>query len=431
MKVLQVNSVFGKGSTGKIIQDLHEGLLASGVDSIVCYGRGARLHRSQVRKTTTELEAKLTALQARITGIPYAGAPVGTTRLLKTIDAERPDVVHLHCINGYFVSIYRLLEYLKRASIPTVLTLHADFMFTGGCGTSGECERWMTGCGSCPSLRAATKSYALDRTHEAWSRMKAAFEDFEGVKVASVSPWLKTRAERSPILRGKKHTVVMNGLDTERIFFPRSTSDLRSKLGIGDKRVVLHVTSNFGSELKGSGHVLELARRLRDDGIVLIVVGNVPGGVDSAPADVLYAGRVDDQGELAQYYSLADVTLLTSSRETFSMVVAESLSCATPVVGFESGGPESIALPDFSAFVRYGDVEALGSAVRHQLCPMPSDRRAALREAAVDAYSRDRMASEYQVLYRELREERRADSGSKKSPAQLIPVNLSRSGERG
>ena len=41
---------------------------------------------------------------------------------------------------------------------------------------------------------------------------------------------------------------------------------------------------------------------------------------------------------LAEYYSLVDVTVITSFHETFSMVVAESLSCGTPIVGFKAGG---------------------------------------------------------------------------------------------
>jgi len=401
VKVLQVNSVFGKGSTGKIVQDLHHGLEAAGVESVVYFGRGENVNRRQLSKTTTEFEAKLTALQARVTGIPYAGAPIGTTRLLKAIEAERPDVVHLQCINGYFVNIYRLLNHLKRIGIPTVLTLHADFMFTGGCGTSGECERWMTGCGSCPKLREATKSWLFDRTAEAWTRMNAALEGFDKLAVVSVSPWLKTRAEQSPMLRDKKHAVVMNGVDAEGIFFPRPIADLRSKLGIGDKRVVLHVTSSFSSGLKGGSYVLELAQRLRGKGIVLVVVGNTPAGADLVPGDVLYAGRVDDQDELAQYYSLADVTLLTSSRETFSMVAAESLSSGTPVVGFESGGPESIALPDYSTFVPYGDIDALEVVVLNHAAPMSPDEHAALRAAAVKTYSRDRMTSDYLEQYRQ------------------------------
>ena len=41
------------------------------------------------------------------------------------------------------------------------------------------------------------------------------------------------------------------------------------------------------------------------------------------------------------------------------MVVAESLCCGTPVIGFKAGGPETIAIPEYCEFVEYGDVDAL------------------------------------------------------------------------
>ena len=39
------------------------------------------------------------------------------------------------------------------------------------------------------------------------------------------------------------------------------------------------------------------------------------------PENVINVGRVESQKELAAYYSAADVTLLTSKKETFSMIV--------------------------------------------------------------------------------------------------------------
>lgn len=45
------------------------------------------------------------------------------------------------------------------------------------------------------------------------------------------------------------------------------------------------------------------------------------------------------------------------------MVTAESLCCGTPVVGFLAGGPESIAIEKFSAFVEYGDLNAIKESI--------------------------------------------------------------------
>ena len=82
MKVLQVNCVYRKGSTGKIVADLHEALLARGVESVVCYGRGASVREPHVHKVCGEWYAKWNHLRARITGVMYGGCFFSTKRLI-------------------------------------------------------------------------------------------------------------------------------------------------------------------------------------------------------------------------------------------------------------------------------------------------------------------------------------------------------------
>jgi hypothetical protein len=144
----------------------------------------------------------------------YGGCFFSTNKLISIIKKEKPDVVHLHCINGYFVNIYRLVSWLNKSKIKTVLTLHAEFMHTANCGHALECDKWKTGCGKCPRLKKETKSLLIDSTHRSWVKMKKAFDGFENLVVTSVSPWLMERAKQSPILADKNHTVVYNGLDT-------------------------------------------------------------------------------------------------------------------------------------------------------------------------------------------------------------------------
>ena len=130
MKILQINCVYDYGSTGKITRDIHKSLQKNGFDSVVLYGRRQKVQEAGVYKTCTEFEAKAWNVLSRLTGQPYAVTPFGTLTLLHRLEREKPDVVHLQCINGYFVDIYRLLNYLKKNHIPTVLTLHAEFMLS-------------------------------------------------------------------------------------------------------------------------------------------------------------------------------------------------------------------------------------------------------------------------------------------------------------
>lgn len=114
MKVLQVNCVYGVGSTGKITAEIHSGLQKNGIDSIVCYGRGESTEQIGVYKTCGELYSKINHFYAKLRGQLYGGCFLSTDKLIAIIKREKPDVVHLQCINGYFVNIFKLLGWLKK-----------------------------------------------------------------------------------------------------------------------------------------------------------------------------------------------------------------------------------------------------------------------------------------------------------------------------
>lgn len=400
MKVLQVNCVYKKGSTGKIMCDIHKELLADGVESVICYGRGEKTSDAGVYKTCGELYSKLNNLLTRFTGIMYGGCLLATNKLISIIKKEKPDVVHLHCLNGYFVNIYRLVSWLNKNKIKTVLTLHAEFMHTGNCGHALECEKWTTGCGSCPRLKKETKSLLIDGTRRSWTKMKKAFEGFDTLRVTSVSPWLMERAKRSPILKDHKHTVVMNGLDTD-VFHPYDTTSLREELGITDEKIIFHATPYFSDDkdnFKGGYYVIKLAEALKDKGVKVVVAGDHKADI-KVPENMMLLGRVSDQVKLAKLYSLADLTVISSKKETFSMIVAESLCCGTPVVGFLAGGPESIAIDDYCEFIEHGDLLTLTARIEELLNHQLDAYK--ISAEATRKYSKKVMCVNYMTEYRQ------------------------------
>jgi putative colanic acid biosynthesis glycosyltransferase len=397
MKIAQVNVVFKRGSTGKIVYDLHTMLQEKGHESIVLYGRKKAENGLGIFKISSELEAKFHAIYARISGYAYTASFFATLKLIKTLRREKPDVVHLHCLNGYFVNIYKLLNFLKRNDIPTVLTIHAEFMHTGGCGHAYDCEKWKTGCGKCPQLRDATHSCYFDRTASQWQMMYNIFEGFSNLKVVAVSKWLRDRAKLSPILMDKDFHVVGNGIDTKNVFQPLVFEKLKEKYNLSNEKIVLYVSPSFTSVVKGGYFILELAKRLQNKNIKFIVVG-FDGDESTLPNNIIGVRHTKNQSELAEYYSMADITVLTSMRETFSMVCAESLACGTPVIGFKAGAPEEISLKDYSEFVAYGDTDALESTLLKWLEKSTINFKK-LAGIAKENYSRELMFKKYISIY--------------------------------
>lgn len=393
MKVVQVNCVYGTGSTGKIVEDIHRMLLGRGERSLVVYGRGGKSREAGVVKLCPEWYARGNNLLSRISGVMYGGCLLSTWKLCRMLQREAPDVVHLHCLNGFFINNYHLLAWLKKKKIKTVLTLHAEFPFTANCAHAMECEKWRTGCENCPRWRQETGSWFFDGTARSFRKMKAACEGFrDHLTVVSVSPWLYGRASASGVLGEMRHRVIENGIDTD-LFFPGAR-------GQEGRKRILHVTAQFSDDPhhpKGGWYLLELAKRMKD--VEFLVAGSccIRGTV---PENMTLLGNVENREALAALYGQADLTVLTSRRETFSMVYGESLCCGTPVVGFQAGGPESLGIAGVGDFVPFGDLTALEGAVRRWLKASLSREDVAAPGAA--RLSKERMLDGYWDLYGEL-----------------------------
>lgn len=399
MKILQINAVYPVGSTGKIVNDIHTQLIEHGHESIICYGRGIKVKKNNIYKIAPEFIMKLQSLRSKLTGYAYAGCYYSTYKLIHIIEKEKPDIVHLHCINSYIVNIYKLLNYLKKNNFHTVLTLHAEFMYTAGCGYAIECNKWKSGCNHCPQKgKGRPSSKIFDRSAEEWGIMQKAYGQYNNIIIVSVSKWLYNRASESPFYKDKQLEIVLNGIDTDNTFKPTDVAELKSKFNIESEKIVLHVTANFSNPIKGGKYVLELAKRLGDENIRFFIIGlNSDKGI--LPRNVTAIPSITDQKELAAFYSLADLTVLTSKKETFSMICAESLACGTPVVGFEAGAPETIALKQFSKFVQQGNIDELDSCVRQWVDKKQEFGDLIYKEAS-RTYSKELMFEKYCDLYK-------------------------------
>ncbi|MBQ8747340.1 MAG: glycosyltransferase [Clostridia bacterium] len=398
MKVLHVNSA-ETGSTGKIIADISRNLHARGDEAVLCAPKITSPNCEYLKKyaVSLPLEQGLYRRISYLTGISYGFAPLSTAKVIRAIKKECPDIVHLHSVNGCVVNVHKLLAFLKKHRIPTVVTNHAEFLYTGNCSYSHNCEKWKNGCGKCPSLKTATGSLFFDRTHTAWTRMKNAFDGFEKLSVVNVSPWLTERAKQSPLVNAYENYTILNGINTDVFHYKPSTPS--------DEKIIFHVTSAFSDtpgHIKGGEYIFELARRFAKENVKFVAAGpyNVKGEI---PANVTLLGKLSNQHELADWYRKANLTVLTSKRETFGMAVAESLACGTPVAGFCSGGSESITIDDFSEFVPFGDTDTLEKQIREKWLDFKTQENAAeISTAAINKYADARMAREYFEIYQKL-----------------------------
>ncbi|MCR5348861.1 MAG: glycosyltransferase [Bacilli bacterium] len=385
MRVVQINIVYGKGSTGRIVETLHHRYLESGIDSHVLFGRGPKGHDPLVRRTGFLLESKAWRFFERFTGDPYQGVPFGTANLKRHIRKLRPDLVHIHCINGNMCSVYSLLKWLKKNEYKTVITHHATFMFTGGCPLK-KCDGNKTGCVSCPHASEFLPKGTPNKTARIFER----WEDCGMGKAhhVFVSPWLRQMAEGSSFLRTADSHVIYNPMNLQ-VFHEPIHSD-----GPVGKPYVFFPSSLAGSKEKGSQWIEPLAALLTEKGICLVVTE----GASSHRDNVIDVGPIVSPETMASYYGHAIATVLLSEVESFSMPVVESLCCGTPVVGFECGGPESLDTFGGAFLFPYGSIEKVaGKIVELQKNPLQIPY-----EKVHETYDADHVAKEYMALYEKL-----------------------------
>jgi glycosyltransferase involved in cell wall biosynthesis len=204
-------------------------------------------------------------------------------------------------------------------------------------------------------------------------------------------------------------TVVPNGVDFRR--WP---------LGPGGSRLVW-----FGRITPEKAPHLAIAAARRAD-LSLVLAGPISDIAyfrqSIAPAlsdDVRYAGHLNHD-ELACLVGNSGAALVTPVwHEPYGLVVAEAMSCGTPVVAFACGGIPEIVSPRSGRLVPPNDVEAMAAAIPKAL----SLSRIDVHQHAVDCCSAEAMVTAYLNLYRAAVEERKGKTHDRllHTPSRLRP----------
>ena len=321
MKVLQINATYGIGSTGTICEQIKKYLEAHGHECLVYHGNGST--DSTAVRMTSARRVKIEALRSRITGLQGYGCTRETKKLVRDIQQNGVDVVHLHNLHGNYVNVPYLLRFLKASGVKTVITLHDCWFFTGKCThyVGADCDGWQKECGRCPLLKADIPSILFDRTSRMLKDKRDIFSGFDNLEVIAVSDWIKGEAQKS-ILGQSRITRIYNWLDSE-VFYPRA---VKQKSGF----TVLGVSAKWTADMPKFKDFIRLAEKLPEDCAVYLV-----GRMDSScalPKNVISIPYVSDMNKMAELYSEADVYVHLSRADSFGKVITEALACGTPAI---------------------------------------------------------------------------------------------------
>lgn len=339
MKVLLINAVSGIRSTGRLCVQIADYLNTNGIEGYIAYSSGPPYTKGY--KIGTPLEIRLHGLYSRIFGTQAYFSKKGTRKLLRFMDELKPDVVHLGNLHSNYINLEMLLKYLAEHDIPTVLTLWDCWFFTGKCShfTVDNCYKWKVECGDCPRVKKDNKSWLFDRTKKMRRDKAKWFGSIPRLAVVGVSDWITGEAKKSLLSSAKLIRRIYNWIDLE-TFKPVSTDELKNKLGLTDKFVILGVASSWSID-KGLESFIELSKVITED-MRIVMIGQIPPGT-KLPGNIMHIEETHSVNEMVEYYAMADVLVNLSIEETFGLVTAEALACGTPAVVINStANPELI-----------------------------------------------------------------------------------------
>lgn len=360
MKYLFINSVAGFGSTGRIVADKCRQLMAQGHECLIAYGRD-KANCDDVPSVCigTPLDYKLHGVMSRILDNHGFYSKSATKAFLEQVKQYDPDVIWLHNIHGYYIHIGLLFDYLRNCGKKIYWTLHDCWAFTGHCAYFDYvgCDRWKTGCYSCPQKGSYPASIFLDNSKNNYSVKSSLFTGIPNMTLITPSKWLADLVKES-FLKEYPVEVVYNTINTD-VFKP-TESDFREKYCLTDKKIILGVASVW-EKRKGLEDFISLSKMLGDSYRV-VLVGLSEEQMKALPANVIGIMRTNSAAELAQIYSAADVFFNPTYEDNYPTVNLEARACCTRIVTYNTGGcRETIGQDD--VLIPKGDLEAAKSAI--------------------------------------------------------------------
>ncbi|MBO5837436.1 MAG: glycosyltransferase [Oscillospiraceae bacterium] len=402
MKIVQINMV-DFGSTGKIMLQIAKVANKQGVHTIT-YSTRQQTKRYKPMPTAPEghkyygsfVGNNLHYLLSRITGKYGCYSYYSTYKLLREIKTFKPDLIHLHNLHAAFLNLPMLFHYIKKQNLPIVWTLHDCWSFTGKCPYFDmvKCVRWEKGCYDCPQLKEYPQSLT-DCSTSMWHKKKKWYEGIQNLTLITPSQWLADLAKRS-MLKDADIRVINNGIDLA-VFRP-TESNFRQKYACESKFVILGVAFGWG-ERKGLDVFLKLAEHL-NEGYQIVLLGTDAKVDENLPKNIISIHRTQNQQELAEIYTAADLFVNPTREENYPTVNMEALACGTPVLTFRTGGSPEIIDETCGCAVECDDFPGLLEQIEkiHEL--MPYTKEACLQRAK--AFDANQKFDEYCNLYKEI-----------------------------
>lgn len=339
MRIIQANKFsFMKGGAERYMLDLSDWLRAQGNDVIpfaMAHPQNLETPRSIFFPSFVETERVRFGWKGMKTVGRMFYSFEARQKMAQLIEAERPDVAHLH--NIYTQLSPSILDALRARNVPTVMTVHDHHLI------SPQYNIWAPGCGPDYS-KVGIVSGTLSKFHK--NSYAASFAQVAAFKVHYNLGSYRNRVDLfltpSDYMRRK---LIAGGFPEERVRVNYYGAD-PSRVTPSYEHKGYMVYGGRLSEEKGVETIIRVAKQLPD--IQFKIVGSGPEedrlhALAHGSDNIEFVGfRTGDA--LTELYRNS-MALLAPSRvhETFPLVTLEAMALGKPVIGSSVGGmPEAV-----------------------------------------------------------------------------------------
>ncbi|RXT13941.1 N-acetyl-alpha-D-glucosaminyl L-malate synthase BshA [Ammoniphilus sp. CFH 90114] len=259
-------------------------------------------------------------------------------------------------------------------------------------------------------LKIVTTLHGTDITVLGYDRSLSDMIRFGIDKSDSVTAVSQDLIDQTKQLLGVQKNIekVYNFVD-KREYYPRDMKDVKQQIAPNGEKIIIHV-SNF-RPVKRTQDVVKVFERVRASmPAKLLLIGEGPDTqmVRQLAQDM---GLIEDirfmgkQDNLACVYSLADLLLLTSEKESFGLVALEAMACGKPVIATKTGGvPEVVEEGETGYLLSIGDIEGMAEKVKLLLNSEELYARFSKQSLhrAYHMFCQEKIARQYEEIYERL-----------------------------
>jgi len=358
MNILNINTSDIGGGAEKVAFDLHNSYVGSGFNSSLAVGlkksNGENVYLIQNNNNLKKQLPKAKILRylwrlltldwpAMLRWLGFEDIYYPKNDLKSFIQNINPDIIHLHNLHGGYFDLHSLIELSKQ--YPVLINLHDEWLLTGHCAYTIECEKWKIGCGNCPDL-IRYPGIRFDRTKFNY-KIKQSILTNSHFSVASPSKWLMQQVDLSPLSPFSKR-VIHNGID-QNIFNPKDRLGSRKKLGFDRMEFIILSLANQGKrnpykDFDTIRKSIEILSERTNQNLTFISIGGLDSKVEFFNTiKFIEIPFIKDPAIISEYYKASDIFLHATLADNFPLTVLEALSCGTPVIATDIGGiPEQI-----------------------------------------------------------------------------------------